>query len=48
MIARIALAQSPWYADWKVRCTAGILEDARKMMHELAPDSGPRQGAFHA
>ncbi|MEV6028020.1 aromatic acid exporter family protein [Streptomyces sp. NPDC052036] len=45
---RTALDQSPAYADWRVLCTAGILEDARKMIHELDPDSGPHRGAFHA
>jgi hypothetical protein len=46
--SRTALDQSPGYADWKVLCTAGILEDARKMIHELDPDIGPHRGAFHA
>lgn len=41
-----ALGQSPAYAQWRVLCTAGILEDARKMLHELDPDLGPHQGAF--
>jgi hypothetical protein len=45
---RTALDQSPVYADWKVLCTAGILEDARKIIHELDPDIGPHRGAFHA
>lgn len=43
---RTALAQSPGYADWRVLCTAGILEDARKMLHELDPSIGPHKGAF--
>ncbi|MFJ7269543.1 aromatic acid exporter family protein [Streptomyces sp. NPDC099050] len=41
-----ALAQSPAYADWRVLCTAGILEDARKMLHELDPSIGPHKAAF--
>ncbi|WP_407836499.1 aromatic acid exporter family protein [Streptomyces sp. DSM 116496] len=43
---RTALAQSPAYADWRVLCTAGILEDARKMLHELDPSIGPHKAAF--
>ncbi|MFE4636145.1 aromatic acid exporter family protein [Streptomyces sp. NPDC056773] len=43
---RTALAQSPAYADWRVLCTAGILEDARKMLHELDPAIGPHKAAF--
>lgn len=43
---RTALAQSPAYADWRVLCTAGILEDARKMLHELDPAVGPHKAAF--
>ncbi|MFE0106627.1 aromatic acid exporter family protein [Streptomyces sp. NPDC059009] len=44
---RTALDQSTAYEDWRVLCTAGILEDARKMIHELDPDIGPHRGAFH-
>lgn len=43
---RTALAQNPAYADWRVLCTAGILEDARRMLHELDPELGPHTGAF--
>ncbi|MFD7029013.1 aromatic acid exporter family protein [Streptomyces sp. NPDC059917] len=41
-----ALAQSPAYGQWRVLCTAGILEDARKVLHELDLDHGPHPSAF--
>lgn len=41
-----ALPQSPAHAEWRVLCTAGILEDARKMLHELDPAIGPHKAAF--
>ncbi|MET9604892.1 FUSC family protein [Streptomyces sp. NPDC006512] len=41
-----ALGQSPAYGQWRVLCTAGILEDARKVLHELDPEHGPHQAAF--
>ncbi|NGO80164.1 hypothetical protein G6045_31575 [Streptomyces sp. YC504] len=41
-----ALAQQPAYAEWRELCTAGILEDARKVLHELDPQVGPHQRAF--
>ncbi|MEU8762390.1 FUSC family protein [Streptomyces sp. NPDC048659] len=41
-----AVTQSPTYGHWSVLCTAGILEDTRKMLHELDPDLGPHQHAF--
>ncbi len=42
-----ALKQQSVYADWRELCTAGILEDARKVLHELDPQVGPHQRAFH-
>ncbi|MBC9713299.1 FUSC family protein [Streptomyces sp. TRM66268-LWL] len=41
-----ALTQQAAYADWRELCTAGILEDARKVLHELDPQLGPHQRAF--
>ncbi|WP_424217237.1 FUSC family protein (plasmid) [Streptomyces sp. BI20] len=38
--------QSPSYLRWQVLCTAGILEDTRRMLHELDPDLGPHRAAF--
>ncbi|MER7764165.1 FUSC family protein [Streptomyces sp. NPDC097619] len=41
-----AIGQSSAYGRWQTLCTAGILEDTRKMLHELDPDLGPHHAAF--
>ncbi|MFJ9339052.1 aromatic acid exporter family protein [Streptomyces sp. NPDC101733] len=41
-----ALAQSPAYGQWRVLCTAAILEDVRKLLYELDPELGPHRNAF--